>query len=161
MPIDPATGDTRPSATATDSSTHPPSTTRLGRSDQQPTRSRPASVAAWTVRLLLAVTGLVGVYASIYFSFFASPEEGGVSGAVDWMIAAWAMGMAIGYLAAAIALGRLTLRIVQATAGLVSLHILFNVIKVVGYGEAEALPMIAVDLLILGLLAASHRSAPR
>lgn len=161
MRTEPRTGNPRDRGTATDGSARPSGTSRLPKADQRSARSRPASVAAWTARLLLAVAGLVGVYASIYFSFFASPEEGGVSGAVDWMIAVWAMGMAVGYLAAAIALGRATPRIVQATAGLVSLHILFNVVKVVGYGESEALPMIAVDLLVLGLLAASHRPAPR
>lgn len=103
-----------------------------------------------------ALLGVVIVSASIYFTFFASVDDGGVSGPVDWVIAAWALTMGLGMVAVAVRLGAPgTMRI---AVGLVLAHVAFGLVKLVGYGETEAVGMFGVDLLILVVLAAASRS---
>jgi hypothetical protein len=72
--------------------------------------------------------GLSLVFASIYFGFFASPQDGGVSAPVDWVIGAWALAMGLG------------------------------LVKLLGYGETESVGIFAADLLVLAVLAAASRS---
>lgn len=115
-----------------------------------------ASVALWTARILLGLLGVVIVFSSIYFTFFASVEDGGVSGPVDWVVAAWALAMGLGMGAVAVRLGAPgTMRI---AVGLVLAHVVFGLVKLVGYGETEALGLFGVDLVILAVLAAASRS---
>jgi len=115
-----------------------------------------ASVALWTARILLGLLGVVIVFSSIYFTFFASVEDGGVSGPVDWVVAAWALAMGLGMGAVAVRLGAPgTMRI---AVGLVLAHVIFGLVKLVGYGETEALGLFGVDLVILAVLAAASRS---
>lgn len=115
-----------------------------------------ASVALWAARILLGLLGVVIVFSSIYFTFFASAEEGGVSAPVDWVVAAWALAMGLGMVAVAVRLGAPgTMRI---AVGLVLAHIAFGLVKLVGYGETEAVGIFAVDLVILAVLAAASRS---
>lgn len=114
-----------------------------------------ASVALWTARILLGLLGVVIVFSSIYFTFFASVEDGGVSGPVDWVVAAWALAMGLGMGAVAVRLGAPgTMRI---AVGLVLAHVAFGLVKLVGYGETEALGLFGVDLVILAVLAAASR----
>ena len=114
-----------------------------------------STVALWAARLLLGLLGASIVFASIYFSFFASAQEGGVSGAVDWVIAAWALAMGLGMVGVAFRLGAPgTMRMAY---GLVLAHVVFGVVKLVGYGETEAVGIFAADLLILAVLAAAGR----
>ncbi|MDQ3371243.1 MAG: hypothetical protein M3482_00780 [Actinomycetota bacterium] len=114
-----------------------------------------ASVALWTARILLGLLGVVIVFSSIYFTFFASVEDGGVSGPVDWVVAAWALAMGLGMVAVAVRLGAPgTMRI---AVGLVLAHVVFGLVKLVGYGETEALGLFGVDLVILAVLAAASR----
>ena len=42
--------------------------------------------------------------------------------------------------------------------GLVLAHVAFGLVKLVGYGETEALGLFAVDLLILAVLGLASRS---
>jgi hypothetical protein len=115
-----------------------------------------ASVALWTARILLGLLGVVIVFSSIYFTFFASVEDGGVSGPVDWVVAAWALAMGLGMVAVAVRLGAPgTMRI---AVGLVLAHVVFGLVKLVGYGETEALGLFGVDLVILAVLATASRS---
>ena len=115
-----------------------------------------ASVALWAARILLGLLGVVIVFSSIYFTFFASVEDGGVSGPVDWVVAAWALAMGLGMVAVAVRLGAPgTMRI---AVGLVLAHVVFGLVKLVGYGETEALGLFGVDLVILAVLAAASRS---
>ena len=124
-----------------------------------PARPRTAaSVASWSARALLALVGAVGVWATIYFSFFASQAEGRVSGPVDWVVAVWSMVVALGYLSVAVRLGDGTRRTLRLAYGLVIAHIVFNLVKLVGYGETASFVFFALDAAIMGLLAAGRRS---
>jgi hypothetical protein len=115
-----------------------------------------ASVALWAARILLGLLGVVIVFSSIYFTFFASVEDGGVSAPVDWVVAAWALTMGLGMVAVAVRLGAPgTMRI---AVGLVLAYVAFGLVKLVGYGETEAVGMFGVDVLILAVLAAAGRS---
>lgn len=112
-----------------------------------------SSVATWTARVLFGLTGVFLVAGTVFFTFFATLEEGGVSGPVDWAVAVWSMTVAVGYLVVAVRLGDRTRRTRWLARGFVLAHIAFGLVKLVGYGETEALAFFAVDLLLLGLLA--------
>lgn len=99
---------------------------------------------------LLALTGAVVMFGSVYFSAIAPPQE---VHAVDWAVAAWAFGLAVAFLALAPRLPG-SLRLVTA---LVAVHAVFGVVKIVGYDETEAATFIAVDLILLALLSALGR----
>ncbi len=116
-----------------------------------------SSVAQWVARVLFGLFGGVLVAGTIFFTFVASVEEGGVSGPVDWAVAGWSMVMALGYLYAAVRLGDGSARTHRLAAGFVVSHIVFGLVKYVGYGEREAVVFFAADLLLLGLLAVSWR----
>lgn len=122
-------------------------------------RSTPASLAAsWAARAVLGLVGAVGVWAATYFSYFATMEDGRVSGPVDWAVAVWSMALAVGYLIVAVRLGDRTRRTLQMARGLVIAHIVFGLVKLFGYGEVEpSLIFFSIDLLILGLLAVGRR----
>ena len=70
------------------------------------TTSRSTSMFMWAARILLGLSGVAGVYGSVYFSFFATPAQGGVVTAFDWFLAAWALLAALGSVAVAVLLGR-------------------------------------------------------
>ena len=115
-----------------------------------------ASVALWAARVLVGLLGVSIVFGSIYFSFFASAQDGGNSAPVDWVVAAWALAMGLGMVAVAVRLGAPgTMRI---AVGLVLAHVAFGLVKLVGYGETEALGLFGVDLVILAVLATASRS---
>ncbi len=119
---------------------------------QPPARS---SVALWAARILLGLLGVSLVYASIYFGFFASPQDGGVSAPVDWVIGAWALAMGLGMVAVAVRLGAQgTMRMAY---GLVLAHVVFGLVKLLGYGETESVGIFAADLLVLAVLAVASR----
>lgn len=109
-------------------------------------------------RVLFGLLGLVTLAGAVYFTFFAPAEDGGVSTGADWAVAVWSALMSIGYIVAAVLLGRPDRRIVFAAIGLVLLHLAFGFVKLIGYNEVESVPFFAADLLILGLLGASLRT---
>ncbi len=117
-----------------------------------PRTSRSTSMFMWAARLLLGLSGVAGVYGSVYFSFFATPAQGGVVTAFDWFLAAWAFLGAVGSVAVAVLLGRGRSLYVQAAVWLVLAHVVFGAIKLFGYQESEALGFFAVDAVILLLL---------
>lgn len=124
------------------------------------TRIRPltaSSVASWVVRVLFALSGIFLVAGTIYFTFFASPEEGRVSGPLDWVVALWSMIISAGYLYVAVRLGDGTRRTLLLARGFVIAHIVFGLVKLVGYGETETVGFFVFDLLLLGLLAVVRR----
>jgi len=95
------------------------------------------------------------VFGSIYFSFFASAQDGGNTAPVDWVVAAWALAMGLGMVAVAVRLGAPgTMRI---AVGLVLAHVAFGLVKLVGYGETESVGIFAFDLVLLAVLAAANR----
>ncbi|MDQ3092708.1 MAG: hypothetical protein M3R46_13840 [Actinomycetota bacterium] len=114
-----------------------------------------ASVALWAARVLLGLLGAMIVFGSIYFSFFASAQDGGNTAPVDWVVAAWALAMGLGMVAVAVRLGAPgTMRI---AVGLVLAHVAFGLVKLVGYGETESVGIFAFDLVLLAVLAAANR----
>jgi len=123
-----------------------------------PATSRSTSTFMWMARILLGLSGVAGVYGSIYFSFFATPAQGGVVTAFDWFIAAWAFLTALGSVVVAVLLGRGSSLYVHAAVWLVLAHIVFGAIKLFGYQESEALGFFAVDAVILLLLWLGSRS---
>ncbi len=114
-------------------------------------------IAQRVARVLFGVLGVVLVAGTVFFTFFASAEEGGVSGPVDWAVAVWSMIMALGYLYAAVRLGDGSARTHWLAAGFVIAHIVFGLVKYFGYGEQEAVVFFVADLLLLGLLAVGRR----
>jgi hypothetical protein len=119
-----------------------------------------STVARWVARVLLALFGAFGVGATVYFSFYASPEEGGVVNAVDWLVAAWSLATSLGYLYVAVKLGDRTRRTVHLAQGLVLAHVAFGLVKLFGYGETESVFFFAQDALLLALLFLAGRGSP-
>ena len=131
-----------------------PTSLRTGASPRTAHRaSAGATALRWAVRALLAVYGLVTLAATAYFTFFAAPEDGGVSTVGDGFVALWSAVIGIALLVAAVRLGdlgnRTPLRLAQ---GAVVAHLVFGLVKYFGYGEREAVGFFVFDLALLGLL---------
>ena len=138
-----------------------PTNTAVTDTHDQVHRSRSTSVARWAARVLLAALGAFGIGATVYFSFYASPEDGGVVYAVDWLVAAWALGIFVGYLYTAVKLGDRTRRSVRMAQGFVLAHVVFGLVKLIGYGETSAVVFFAQDAGLLPVLAVAGRRADR
>jgi hypothetical protein len=109
-------------------------------------------------RVLLGLFGAVKLYGTVYFTFFATAEQGGdPQGVVDWLVAVWSFTLAISLIAAAVLLRNPNRRIAGVTAGLLAVEIVFSLVKFFGYDEPEAVGFMAVDLVVLGLLGLSAR----
>lgn len=118
-------------------------------------RRAPAGATAlrWAVRVVLAAYGLVTLAATAYFSFFASPEDGGVATAGDVLVALWSAAIAVCLLVAALRLGDLSTTWPLRLAGAaVVAHLVFGLVKYFGYEEREAVGFFVFDLALLGLL---------
>lgn len=126
---------------------------------QSPGTSTRSSVASWAARVLLALYGILEVGATVYFGLFADEADGGVSGGVDWLIVLWSLAMGVGFLYCAVRLGDGTRRTLQLARGLVLAHVAFNLVKLVGYGESEAVTFFVIDAVLLGVLALVRRPA--
>ncbi len=122
------------------------------------TTSRSSRVSLIVARVLFALAGLVTLAGGIFFTFFATPEQGGVATAADWGVAVWSIAMSIAYLAAAVLLRPGRVGIFWFAVGLVLLHLVFGLVKLIGYQEYESMPFFLVDAAILVSLALSRRS---
>lgn len=111
----------------------------------------------WTARVLLGLLGASLLAGAVYFTFFAPPEDGGVTTAVDWAVAVWAMATAVGLLVVAVLLGDRTRRTLGLARALLVSHLVFGLVKVVFYAEPESVTFIVVDLVLLALLAIRRR----
>lgn len=116
--------------------------------------SRQSAITLWIARSLLGVMGVLGLAGATYFTFFASPEQGGVVSGLDWFIAAWKLVVSLGFVAVAFAPRMHRGLRVQLATWLVLADIVFGVVKYVGYDEREAinLAFFAVNAVLLGLL---------
>jgi hypothetical protein len=114
-----------------------------------------SSVAWWAGRVLLLLLGLFTLFSTAFFTFFASPEEGGVTTLMDWAVAAWSFAVAIGYLWVAVRIGA-NPRLRTAAFVLVIAQMVFGVVKMVWYDEMFLLTP-AVDVLLLVLFAIGKR----
>jgi hypothetical protein len=119
------------------------------------TAPRPVTRRPWLLhgtRALLGLFGAFKLYGTAYFSFFATAEEGGVQSSGDWLVAAWSAALAIACLVAAVRLGR-DRRVLPVLVGVVAADLVFSLVKLTVYDEPEAIGFIAVDLVVLLLLA--------
>ena len=110
----------------------------------------PSPVLLRATQGLLGLTGAVVMFGSVYFSAIAPPQD---LQAIDWLVGAWAFALAVAFLALVPRLPRAA----GLAIALVALHAVFGVVKIVGYAETEAATFIAVDLLLISLLAAVRR----
>lgn len=117
----------------------------------------PAALTA--ARCLFGVAGAVKLAGATYFSFVASAAQGGdPEGWIDWSVVVWSFSLALAFLALAAGLrpGRRTL--VRGAVLLLLAEVAFSLVKLTVYDEPEAVVFMAVDALLLGLLALSRRS---
>jgi hypothetical protein len=112
------------------------------------------------IRVLLGLFGAVKLYGTIYFTFIATVAEGGdPQNAFDWFVATWSFTLATALIVAAVRLGNGDRRTALVTSALLLVEIAFSVVKLFVYDEPEALGFMAVDLVLLGLLALARRRA--
>ena len=108
-------------------------------------------------RVLLGLFGALKLYGTVYFTFFATAEQGGdPQGPGDWAVVVWSAALAAAFIVAAVRLGR-DRRVPPVLAGVVLLDLVFSAVKLTVYDEPEAVAFMAVDLVILGLLALIRR----
>jgi hypothetical protein len=130
------------------------------------TTTRPAGTARRDplltgIRVLLGVFGAFKLYGTAYFTFFATAEQGGdPQGVVDWLVVAWSTALAVALMVAALALRDRNQRIAGVVVGLLAVEIAFSFVKLTAYDEIEALGFMAVDLVIVALLALAVRRRP-
>jgi hypothetical protein len=121
---------------------------------------RPATGTALLrgTQVLLGLFGAFKLYGTAYFTFFATSEQGGdPQGFGDWSVAAWSTALALAFLVAAFRLGS-DRRVLPALAGVILLDLAFSLVKLTVYDEPEAVGFMAVDLVLLGLLALAARA---
>jgi FtsH-binding integral membrane protein len=124
----------------------------------EPARKEASATPLMVARVMLLLTGAVTLVGAVYFTLFASAEDGGVSTARDWVVAVAALALAVAYLVAALRLARHpSPRAVGVSAALVVAHIVFGMVKLIGYDETESVPFFVADLIILACLALSRR----
>jgi hypothetical protein len=110
------------------------------------------------IRVLLGLFGAFKLYGTLYFTFLATAAQGGdPQGVVDWLVAAWSFALASALVVAAFRLRPGDRRIAGITAGLLVVEVAFSFVKLFAYDEPEALGFMAVDLVLLALLAVAAR----
>jgi hypothetical protein len=115
--------------------------------------TRRRSVLLTGTRVLLGVFGAFKLYGTAWFTFFATAEQGGdPQGLGDWSVAAWSAALAVAFMVAALRLGR-DRRVLPVLVAVLLLDLAFSTVKLTVYDEPEAVAFMAVDLVILGLLA--------
>ncbi len=110
------------------------------------------------IRVLLGLFGAFKLYGAIYFTFFATAAQGGdPQGVVDWLVVVWSMALAIALMVAAVRLRSADRKVAGITVGLLLVEIAFSFVKLFAYDEPEAVGFMAVDLVIVALLALAVR----
>jgi 4-amino-4-deoxy-L-arabinose transferase-like glycosyltransferase len=109
-------------------------------------------------RVLLGAFGAFKLAGTAYFLFFATAEQGGdPEGLLDWSVGIWSTVLASALVVAAVQLRRGDRRMVRVVNGLLLVEIAFSMVKLFVYDEPESIGFMAVDLVILGLLALISR----
>jgi hypothetical protein len=110
------------------------------------------------IRVLLGLFGAFKIYGTLYFTFLATAAQGGdPSNAFDWFVAVWSFTLATALIVAAVRLGKGDHRTTLVTSGLLVVEVVFSVVKLFVYDEPEALGFMAVDVVLLVLLAVAAR----
>ena len=129
----------------------------MTRTDARPARS-PWLTAA---RVVMGVFGAQLLAGAVYFTFFASPAEGGVVSAFDWFVAVWAIVAAAGLLVTAMVPFSSAPRRIEAAWWVLGVHALWGVVKVAAYDEMPVSGIVlGVDVVIGLLLWRAARVAP-
>jgi hypothetical protein len=106
------------------------------------------------IRVLLGLFGAVKLGGTLYFTFLATAAEGGdPQTAFDWFVGSWSFVLATALIVAAVRLGNGDRRTALVTSGLLLVEIVFSFVKLFVYDEPESLGFMAVDLVLLALLA--------
>jgi hypothetical protein len=109
-------------------------------------------------RVLLGAFGAFKLAGTAYFLFLATAEQGGdPEGLLDWSVGIWSTVLASALVVAAVQLRRSDRRMVRIVNGLLLVEIAFSLVKLFVYDEPESIGFMAVDLVILGLLALISR----
>jgi hypothetical protein len=109
-------------------------------------------------RVLLGAFGAFKLAGTAYFLFFATAEQGGdPEGLLDWSVGIWSTALASALVVAAVQLRRGDRRMVRIVNGLLLVEIAFSLVKLFVYDESESIGFMAVDLVLLGLLALISR----
>jgi hypothetical protein len=109
-------------------------------------------------RVLLGAFGAFKLAGTAYFLFFATAEQGGdPEGLLDWSVGIWSTVLASALVVAAVQLRRGSRRTVRIVNGLLLVEIAFSMVKLFVYDEPESIGFMAVDLVLLGLLALISR----
>jgi hypothetical protein len=109
-------------------------------------------------RVLMGAFGAFKLAGTAYFLFFATAEQGGdPEGLLDWSVGIWSTVLASALVVAAVQLRRGDRRMVRIVNGLLLVEIAFSLVKLFVYDEPESIGFMAVDLVILGLLALISR----
>jgi hypothetical protein len=115
--------------------------------------TRRTSALLQSTRVLLGLFGAFKLYGTAYFTFFATAEQGGdPQGVGDWAVVAWSTALAVAFMVAAVRLGS-DRRVIPALAAVLLVDLVFSAVKLTVYDEPEAVAFMAVDLVILALLA--------
>jgi hypothetical protein len=110
------------------------------------------------IRVLLGLFGAFKLYGTVWFTFFATAEQGGdPQGVVDWLVAAWSFALAVALIVAAFRLGAGSPRTALVTSALLVVEVAFSFVKLFVYDEPEAVGFMAVDVVLLALLAVAAR----
>jgi len=110
------------------------------------------------IRVLLGLFGAFKLYGTLYFTFLATVAQGGdPQGVGDWLVAAWSFALAVALIVAAFRLGAGSPRTAVVTSALLLVEIAFSFVKLFVYDEPEAVGFMAVDLVLLALLAVAAR----
>ncbi|MCA1781702.1 MAG: hypothetical protein ABR616_18145 [Dermatophilaceae bacterium] len=89
----------------------------------------------------------------MYFTFFATPDQGGVVSAFDWFVAIWALLAALGLLATSLAPFPARSRRLQAAWWVMGVHLAWALMKLLTYDEMPVSAIVVpIDLVILTLL---------
>ena len=110
------------------------------------------------IRVLLGLFGAFKLYGTAYFTFVATRAEGGdPQGLVEWLVVLWSTALALALLVAAVALRNRNQKVAGVVVGLLAVEIAFSFVKLFAYDEIEALGFMAVDVLVVALLAVAVR----
>ena len=110
------------------------------------------------IRVLLGLFGAFKLYGTLYFTFLATASQGGdPQGVGDWLVAGWSFALAVALIVAAFRLGAGSPRTAVVTSALLLVEIVFSFVKLFVYDEPEAVGFMAVDVVLLALLAVAAR----
>jgi hypothetical protein len=110
------------------------------------------------IRVLLGLFGAFKLYGTLYFTFLATAVQGGDPQSVgDWLVAGWSFALAVALIVAAFRLGGGSPRTAVVTSALLLVEIVFSFVKLFVYDEPESLGFMAVDVVLLALLAVAVR----